>query len=157
MLITFDVKSSLVSLSLSKVYFRRSTANPKSVTVSSFRLAKRVVRVQLPCSFNQAPLHESTFFEFLCGILTSKYVAEAHLSLLFPYVKNSWNNPETNVTSFATYVFVNKFNNASASMSNTTHRCVSSNVFMSLSTRTSRLKYSRVVQPVRVVYCIHES
>ena len=89
MLITFDVKSSRVSLSLSKVYFRRSTANPKSATVSSFLLAKRVVRVQLPCSFNQAPLHEIIIFEFLCGILTSKYIAETHLSLLFPYVKNS--------------------------------------------------------------------
>ena len=153
MLITFDVKSSRVSLSLSKVYFRRSTENPKSVTVSS----KRVVRVQLPYSFNQAPLHESTFFEFLCGILTSKYVAEAHLSLLFPYVKNSWKKPETNVTSFAAYVFVSKFNNASASISNTTYRCGSCNVFTSLSTRTRRLMYSRVVQPVRVVYCIHKS
>ena len=157
MLITFDVKSSRVSLSLSKVYFRRSLENPKPVTVSSFLLAKRVVRVQLPCSFTQAPLHESTFFEFLCGILTSKYVAEAHLSLLFPYVKNSWKKPETNVTSFAAYVFVSKFNNASASISNTTYRCESCNVFTSLSTRTRRLMYSRVVQPVQVVYCIHKS
>ena len=150
MLVTFDVKSSRVSLSLSKVYFRRSTANLKSVTVSSFLLAKRVVRVQLPCSFNQAPLHESTFFEFLCGILTSKYVAETHLSFLFPYVKlmkKSWDKRSI----FRHLRFVSKFNNASASMSNTTYRCESSNVF------TSRLKYSRVVQPVRVVYCIHES
>ena len=117
--------------------------------ISSFLLAKRVVRVKLPCSHNQAPLHESTFFEFLCGILTLKYVAEVHLNFLFPYVKNSWKNPETNVPSFATYVFVCKFNNTS--MSNTTDRYESSNVFTSRSTRTSRLMYSGVVRPVPLI------
>ena len=111
--------------------------------ISSFLLAKRVVRVKLPCSHNQAPLHESTFFEFLCGILTLKYVAEVRLNFLFPYVKNSWKNPETNVPSFATYVFVSKFNNTS--MSNTTDRYESSNVF------TSRLMYSWVVRPVPLI------
>ena len=105
----------------------RQTLNQRQI--SSFLLAKQVVRVKLPCSLNQAPLHESTFFEFLCGILTSKYVAEAHLSLLFSCVKNSWKNPETNETSFATYLFISKFNNAS--MSNTTDRYESPNVFTS--------------------------
>ena len=62
-------------------------------------------------------------------------------------MKKSWDKRSI----FRHLRFVSKFNNTSASMSNTAYRCESSNVF------TSRLMYSRVVQPVRVVYCIHES
>ena len=61
-------------------------------------------------------------------------------------LKTHEKNPKTNVTSFATYVFVSKLNNAS--MSNTTDRYESSNVFTSRSTRTSHLMHSWVVRPV---------